>query len=63
MAKIVEDNMDIQNLDAETCRVIYKGKVLPGNRCRVRIRLNDRDPKHATIIPIEDDTVRTDKEV
>jgi len=60
MAKIVEDKVDLNNIDPETCKRVYRGKPTPGNRCRVRFRINDEDPKHATIIPVEDDEVHTD---
>jgi len=60
MARVVEDYVDISNIDAETCKRLYGGKVLPGNKCRVRIEIDDKDPKHASIIPIEDDRRRVD---
>jgi len=60
MTKVVEDYVDISNIDAETCKRLYGGKVLPGNKCRVRIEIDDTDPKHASIIPIKDENKRLD---
>ncbi len=62
MAKIIEDNVDLENIDPKTCKKAYDGKPLPGGKCRVRLELNDQDPKHARIVPIDDDDKITDRD-